>query len=95
MGSGGGGDVKLMGAVGIWLGAFNTLLVFISSAIFAVVCMVAILAWHHSKGGDMESAKASTAGAVARSSVLKQTIPYAVPVAMSIWSLLVVSMFLG
>ena len=35
-GNGGGGDVKLMGAVGAWLGAFATLIVFIGSALAAV-----------------------------------------------------------
>ena len=94
MGSGGGGDVKLMGAVGTWLGAFNTLIVFIGSAIFAVFCMVGIMAWHHTKNNKMKSADAAS-GVVAQTTVLKQTIPYAVPVAMSVWALWIVSIMIG
>lgn len=87
MGSGGGGDVKLMGAVGAWLGAFPTLLIFIASAVFAVFCTIAVLVHAHygpqqlvADGGVQNSNQAS---------VMKQTIPYALPVNLAVWSLFV------
>ena len=94
-GSGGGGDVKLMGAVGAWLGAFTTLIVFIGSAVAAMVCMVAVLIWSNSKISDPQSPDSSAAGAVAQSSVMKQTIPYAVPVTMTVWSIFLYQICMG
>ena len=43
MGGGGGGDVKLMGAVGAWLGAWLTLIVFLLSAGFAAFFSLVVL----------------------------------------------------
>ena len=43
MGGGGGGDVKLMGAVGAWLGAWLTLMVFLLSAGFAAFFSLMVL----------------------------------------------------
>ena len=43
IGGGGGGDVKLMGALGAWLGTSLTLAVFFASTVLAVVATAAIL----------------------------------------------------
>ena len=43
IGGGGGGDVKLMGALGAWLGASLTVAVFLASTVVAVVATMAIL----------------------------------------------------
>lgn len=77
IGGSGGGDVKLMGAVGAWIGAWPTLLVFVGSAVFVILIMIGILIKRGatSKSSDGES-------------VLRQTFPYAVPVALSLISLL-------
>jgi prepilin peptidase CpaA len=40
IGGGGGGDVKLMGALGAWLGPLPTLVVFLCSTLIAVMVMV-------------------------------------------------------
>ncbi len=73
IGGGGGGDVKLMGAVGAWIGAWPTLLVFVGSAVFVILIMIGMLIKR---------------GAVANRSlikpVVKQKLPYAVPVALSL-----------
>ena len=85
MGGGGGGDVKLMGAVGAWLGAFSTILVFIGSALFAIVCTLAVLI--HNRNTPQQASTSGAANGAAQVSVLKQTIPYALPVTMAIWTL--------
>ena len=86
MGSGGGGDVKLMGAIGAWLGAYPTLLIFIGSAIFTILCTIAVLvhARYLNKNLVVNSGNNNT-----QASVLKQTIPYALPVNLAVWSLFV------
>jgi prepilin peptidase CpaA len=76
-GAGGGGDVKMMGAVGAWLGAFTTLLVFIGSGLFAVICTLGMLAWNRRRTAVVNG-----------ESLMRITIPYAVPVSMAIWTLL-------
>ncbi len=44
IGGGGGGDVKLMGALGAWLGAFTTLQVFFVSVVFVAIGTLGVLA---------------------------------------------------
>ena len=84
IGGGGGGDVKLMGALGTWLGAWPTFLVFVGSAFFVVLIMIATLVWRvpqqrmRLKSGE---------------SILKQTLPYAIPVAMALVSFLLFESF--
>lgn len=79
-GAGGGGDVKLMGAVGAWLGAFATLLVFIGSGLFAIVCTLGMLAWNRRQS------------VASGESLARITIPYAAPVTMAIWTLFAMHM---
>ena len=91
-GSGGGGDVKLMGAVGAWLGAMPTLMIFIGSAAFAAVCTVVMIIWNR-----MKMSSVSREGNVKPPTIetlLRQTIPYALPVALSIWTLLAIELSL-
>ncbi len=87
IGGGGGGDVKLMGAAGAWVGALPILIIFIASAVFAVFCTMFMMLRNPS---SEQVAEASTPGATGDSdsplrskSKLKQSIPYAVPVAMA------------
>ena len=44
LGGGGGGDVKMMGALGAWLGGPVTILIFLGSAIAAIPCLLLTLA---------------------------------------------------
>ncbi|QDT12343.1 A24 family peptidase [Planctomycetes bacterium K23_9] len=92
IGGGGGGDVKLMGAVGAWLGAFPTLLVFVGSAGFAIVCTIVLVTlkrMHPAPVGtdQAESQSDAAEGDSKLSSVFNFTVPYALPVAMAVWSL--------
>jgi len=87
IGGGGGGDVKLMGAAGAWVGAFPILIIFIGSAVFAIFCTMFMMFRNpSSEANPGESGKNSVddSGLPLRSkSKLKQSIPYAVPVAMA------------
>lgn len=88
IGGGGAGDVKLMGAVGAWLGPMSTLMVFIASVIFAILCLTIVTIYAAvRKANDSEGANAE------KQSVLKMKIPYAVPCGLSIWSLFLVRFF--
>lgn len=88
IGGGGGGDVKLMGAIGAWLGAFPTLIVFLASAGFAVLCSVAMIVlsgYRQANQPEADSGQPDAAGPA--KPLMKQSVPYALPVAMSIWTL--------
>lgn len=92
VGGGGGGDVKLMGAIGAWLGAVPTLAVFVLSAFFGLVCLLAVMA--------LSATRTRTAGAGGGSggtggSILKKTIPYAVPAGLAAWTVLLGQMLLA
>ena len=84
IGGGGGGDVKLMGAVGAWVGPMNALLIFVLSPLFALVCLGGVM---------MYGAYKNSAADEPKTNVLKKTIPYAVPCGLSTWSILLVRIF--
>lgn len=82
IGGGGGGDVKLMGAVGAWIGAWPTILVFLGSAAFVLLLMIGLLVI---KGPNHKSPDGK--------SLAKLTLPYAVPLALSLVTFLIVDSF--
>ena len=75
IGGAGGGDVKLTGALGAWLGAPLTVLVLLISTPLALVMTLGWAAWQKSR-----SEKRPEGG------LLRRGVPYAVPVALSCWS---------
>jgi len=100
IGGGGAGDVKLMGAVGAWLGPRDTLVVFFVSVVFIVVLSVAVLAYQllergmsgmkrkyltHESTADRAS---ESPDAAARRKVRRRLLPYGVPVALATWVVL-------
>lgn len=97
IGGGGGGDVKLMGAMGAWLGAKSTLIVFVLSAFISFLCLLVMMVVNAC------STKPATAGASGQgskvaggaNSVFRQKIPYAVPAGISAWAILLAKMFTG
>lgn len=104
MGSGGGGDVKYMGALGAWLGAVLTLQVFLVSALLVVVGSMMVLAWgfvekglirtrarYIEQGGEhpAKSAEASQARRTRR-----RILPFGIPAALATWVVLFVSEFI-
>ena len=99
-GGGGGGDVKLMGAVGAWLGAWHTFVVFVLSAGFAAFFSLFVLMGgliqhgyrhvqrrHLAKPEQSSKKKQAAPGSpeTARRKTSRRILPYALPVACSTW----------
>lgn len=92
---GGAGDVKLMGALGVWLGFYPTFFVIIISTAVIAVYHCCVLASRLLKGGfksirrDLEAAKAAQQPGKARQTTHgRLKLPYAVPVALATWVVL-------
>lgn len=100
IGGGGAGDVKLMGALGAWFGAKQTLLLFLVSVVFVLVLSIGAMAWQmFTKGAwnakrkylSTDSNKSSgkqSYEAVMKNKVRRRLLPFGVPVAMAAWVLL-------
>ena len=103
IGGGGGGDVKLMGALGAWLGTTLTLSVFLVSAALAAVATAALfLAGLLGRGLGFVRGRFLTAGSarrpdrrdhegsgrVERQGPRRRLMPFAVPVALGTWLVL-------
>ncbi len=97
IGGGGGGDVKLMGALGAWLGAGLTLRVFFVSTVLAAMATGAmLLAGMLSRGFGfvqrryLATGSARPTGREARRlrNQRRRLMPYAVPVALGTWLVL-------
>ena len=97
VGAAGGGDVKLMGALGPWLGALLTLQVMFVSLIFVVVGSGGIvLLGVLSKGiqrTKTQYLKGSTKADTVGQRQKRRVMPYAVPVALATWCLLALQLF--
>lgn len=99
IGGGGGGDVKLMGALGAWLGASLTLKVFFISAMLIAVMAGGVLIWAFCTHGIGHVKKRYMAAGKTRSDNLLggrgprqkhyRILPYAVPVALGTWLVLI------
>ena len=79
IGGGGGGDVKLMGALGAWLGPVLTLQVFLASAVFVLLFSLVVIVTGKRPPKKSDKAK-SPAG--------RRVMPFGVPVALATWSIL-------
>lgn len=100
VGGGGGGDVKMMAALGAWLGWELTLAVFLGSAVVTVVLSAGrivylLMARIAAGSADASATGERTSRRVARESLKwwserkrRFPIPYAVPVAVSTWVIL-------
>ena len=77
-GGGGGGDVKLMGAVGAWLGSPLTVIVFVFSGILTGIGQAGLLLM-------VKKSAAGDAVEVPVPSDQRRKLPYAVPVAIATW----------
>ncbi|MHC4879560.1 MAG: A24 family peptidase [Planctomycetota bacterium] len=96
IGSGGGGDVKLMGALGVWLGGKMTLMVLVASTVLAAFgTLFAIIlkasshgVWaskdHYLSTGKLKKGEKPTKETVAQKQK-RRTMGYAVPVALATW----------
>ena len=105
---GGGGDVKLMGAVGAWLGAQHTIYVFIIGTMVVVIGTACMLAWRSINYGygktrerfltplDESQKKKlgqSTAAAQTDARIRRRLMPFAVSIAVATWLVLAFTVF--
>jgi prepilin peptidase CpaA len=90
IGGGGGGDVKLMGAMAVWMGFHLTLLVLVASTVAVIVITMGVVLWGVMNRG-MRKTQARLKGKVGETRAEKQArriLPYAVPVAVATWLVL-------
>ena len=97
IGGGGGGDVKLMGALSVWLGFHMTLLVMISSTVFVLFGTLAVMVWslvsrgpYKTKKKFIATGKPRAAGDKAVPETVEQRkgrriMAYAIPVTLATW----------
>ncbi|WP_158265181.1 prepilin peptidase [Blastopirellula marina] len=87
IGGGGGGDVKFMAALGAWFGPALVVIVFIVSAVLALIITIAVVAVKAMTGAKTDKSAGSGAGDSAgeKLNVARQTIPYGVPVCLASW----------
>lgn len=99
-GGGGGGDVKMMGALGAWLGPILTIWVFLGSALAIVFLTGGALLFSFATQGFLTMRRrylsgGNGGGARARSGARRRwrnhLMPYAVPVALSTWVVLAIA----
>lgn len=98
IGGGGGGDVKLFGALGAWLGAWMTLKVLIASTVLVVLGgFIALIGVFFSRGykgviGKMKMGKAKDKKIrqqqAAEEKAKRRLVPFGVPVALATWIML-------
>jgi prepilin peptidase CpaA len=102
IGGGGAGDVKMMGALGAWLGATLTLYVFLISTTFVILGSVGTLTFHMlSKGWGFTKRfmsplrepavlprNTNRQTALEKRRIRRRLMPYGVPVALATWTVL-------
>ena len=92
LGGGGMGDVKLLAALGAWLGPLLVLVAFAVSTLLASSMALAILIWHTFNKGVSSTKRRYLAAAGTtqhpRARKKKRVLPFAVPVALSTWAVL-------
>ncbi len=100
IGGGGGGDVKLMGALSVWLGFQLTLRVLIVSTVVVMLSTIAVMLWsvlvmgprkakskYLATGKDQPAGKKQTGETVAQKQQ-RRIMAYAIPVAVATWSVI-------
>lgn len=101
IGQGGGGDVKLMGALGAWLMPQMTLFVFIGTYVLVLLLILFLLAWSLLTGqwGKITKEASKRRGKKKKADVRKRpwqrVIPYGVSVALATWLILAVYLVRG
>jgi prepilin peptidase CpaA len=93
LGGGGMGDVKMLAALGAWLGPLAILIAFGVGSIFAAAGMMAVLTGSTLSDGFMATKRRYvTAGvsatAAAKPRKVRRVLPFAVPMALSTWLVL-------
>ncbi len=87
-GGGGGGDVKLIGSLGIWLGAWQTICVLTCSTFFIAISTLVFLIYKQftvRRTASLNGLPVTNRRGIPR---VRLVIPYAVPVGFATWILL-------
>ena len=69
IGGGGGGDVKMMGALGAWLGAWLTVLVFLASALVTLALLAGLMAYTTANQGFAAARRRYSGKAIAEANL--------------------------
>lgn len=92
IGGGGGGDVKLMGALSVWLGFSLTLRVLIVSTLVVMVSTVAVMVWsvlilgpRRAKSKYLATGKDRPTAETVDQKQQRRIMAYAIPVAVATW----------
>lgn len=87
MGGGGAGDVKLLGALGVWFGFQNTVhLIILSTILVGLIQLTRVIVGLINNGYSKTRRRLSSKLADGtRKRVIKRTVPFAVPVAVAAW----------
>jgi prepilin peptidase CpaA len=91
LGGGGMGDVKMLAALGAWLGPLGILIAFGLGSVLAAVGMIVVLSCSMLSSGFSTTRKryvAVGAGTSAAASKSRRVLPFAVPMALSTWLVL-------
>ena len=94
-GSCGGGDVKLMGALGAWLGPMATIYVFLVGAIYVLLGSILTRVWASANRQRSTNAVSGSGPhrIVPGGSRPRGVVPWAVPLALAVWSVVIYSEF--
>lgn len=94
MGSGGGGDVKLIGALSVWLGVQMTILVIVSSTIVVLVGTFLIVAVTAIRGGFNRAKErfVKTGPETPDERAKRRVMAYALPVAVATWAVMLLEL---
>ena len=95
IGGGGAGDVKLAAALGAWLGAPLMFITFVLSAVLALVVSLAAIVYSAATRTPAEASAGGVSGAANVKGALQagRKIPYAVPLTLATWIVLIVKSF--
>ena len=104
-GGGGGGDVKMMGALGAWLGASLTVQVFVISAMVTAMSVCCITIYSAVVERAARARRVAAEGAIPKKKTPRdrskaqerpgRVVPYAVPMAVGAWVVLAVAWRFG
>lgn len=97
IGGGGAGDVKLMGALGAWLGPVPIVIVFLLSTCFAILCTLLLVVGQFLTNGygfvrrrylPTQATLGTGTVRTQHEKVKRRILPYAMPVALATWTFL-------
>lgn len=94
MGSSGGGDVKLMGALSVWLGLRMTILAVIFSSVLVLLGTFVLVGWNLMRGGFSRTRErfAGSADSPGDDLSRRRVMAFALPVALAVWVLMLLKL---